>query len=290
MDLAARLRDFIDDVVIPAEPEGDDALERLKAGGQGARAVGARPSGGDRRRQGVGWLDFVGAQRDHRPLRARPVRRRQRDDAGRDHAAPLRDPRAAGALPAADGRRRHLPERRAHRAGGRGLGPDADPDHRDARRRRVGDRRPQVVHHRRRPRRLHDRLRPHGARRRAAPRAHDDDHRPGRHARPRDRPPHPDHGRHPRRPLRAALHGVPRPGRRTRSATRGARLRDRPGAPRARPHLPRDALARPGPARLRADARPRQRALRPRLAARARRARSAATSPSRRSTSRPRGC
>ncbi len=59
MDLAARLRDFIDNVVIPAEPEGDAALDRLKAEAKerGLWALGHPEEIGG---QGVGWLDFVG--------------------------------------------------------------------------------------------------------------------------------------------------------------------------------------------------------------------------------------
>jgi acyl-CoA dehydrogenase len=57
-DLRARMREFIDGVVIPAEPEGDAALERLKAEAKdrGLWALGhPRELGGG----GVGLLDFV---------------------------------------------------------------------------------------------------------------------------------------------------------------------------------------------------------------------------------------
>jgi acyl-CoA dehydrogenase len=57
-DLRARMRDFIDNVVIPAESDGDDALERLKAQAKerGLWALGhpAEIGGG-----GIGLLDFV---------------------------------------------------------------------------------------------------------------------------------------------------------------------------------------------------------------------------------------
>ena len=48
--------------------------------------------------------------------------------AGLDHAAPLRQPRAARALPQAARGRRRLPVGRAHRARGRRQRPDADAD------------------------------------------------------------------------------------------------------------------------------------------------------------------
>jgi acyl-CoA dehydrogenase len=57
-DLRARMRDFVDNVVIPAEPEGDEALDRLKAEAKqrGLWALGhPEEIGGG----GVGLLEFV---------------------------------------------------------------------------------------------------------------------------------------------------------------------------------------------------------------------------------------
>ena len=153
----------------------------LQGRGQGPRAVGARPSGGDRRRRpAVHGLRVP--ERDHRPLGVRLGRGRVGDDAGLDHAAPLRQPRAARALPGSAGGRRAVPVGRADRARGRRQRPDADADHRLPRRRRVGDQRPQVVHVGRVARRVHHGVREDRAGRRQA-HAVQLDHRPDRHAR-----------------------------------------------------------------------------------------------------------
>ena len=63
------------------------------------------------------------------------------------------------------------------------LGPDPAADRGRARRRRVGDHRPQVVHHRRQPGGVHDGDVPHRGRRRVALRRLLDDRRADRHAR-----------------------------------------------------------------------------------------------------------
>ena len=141
------------------------------------------------------------------------------------------------------------------RAGGVGLGPDAAADARRARRRRMGDRRPQVVLVGRRGRRLRDR---HGR------------HRPGRASRtgarsqilvPADTPGvevvRAGAGAGPRgrgwtTHCEVRYDGRARAGREhARRARR--RLPDRAEAPRPGPDPPRDALARPDAARLRAD-------------------------------------
>ena len=161
--------------------------------------------------------------------------------------------RAARALPEAARRRRTVPVGRPHRARGRRQRPDPDADDRLPRRRRVGHQRPQVVHVGRVAGRVHDGVRQDRARRREA-HAVQLDHRPDRHA----RLPHPagraDDG--PRR--RPALRGRLR--QRARAAHEPARqprrgLPDQPEAARPGPHLPLHALARPGPAGLRADVR-----------------------------------
>ena len=90
------------------------------------------------------------------------------------------------------------------------------------------------------------------------------DHRPGRHARRRDRPCGAGDGAH--RPrlddaLRGALHGRARSGR-EHARRRRRRLPDRAEAPRPRTHPPCDALARPDGARVRADVLVRTRAAR----------------------------
>ena len=121
------------------------------------------------------------------------------------------------------------------RARGARLRPDDAAHARGARRRRLGDRRPQVVLVGRRGRGVRDRHGRHRSRRGAA-RASDPDHRPGRHARRRRRPAGARDGA--RRPrlvdaLRGALHGRPRAGD-EHARRRRRRLPDRPEAARAR--------------------------------------------------------
>ena len=112
-------------------------------------------------------------------------------------------------------------------------------------------------------RRVRDRHGGHRPRGGAAP-PRDADPRPGRHARGRGRAPDPDDG--PPGPrlvdaLRGAVHGRPRAGREhARRARR--RLPHRAEAPRPGPHPPRDALARPDAARVRAHVRVRPAAAR----------------------------
>ena len=89
--------------------------------------MGARPPGGDRRRRpAVHGLRLP--ERDHRPVRVRPGGRGLGQHAGLDHAAPVRQPRAARAVPEAARRRRRVPVGRAHRARGGRQRPDADAD------------------------------------------------------------------------------------------------------------------------------------------------------------------
>ena len=144
------------------------------------------------------------------------------------------------------------------RARGLRLGPDAAAGARRPRRRRVGDRRPQVVHLGRRRRRPGDRdgrHRPRGPSLR--PRL--DDLRPDRQSRLQPGPA--DLGDGPRgrpRPLRDPLRRVPRPGRQP-ARRRGQGLRRRPGPPRPRPHPPLHARDRDRRAGAGDDVPPRQR-------------------------------
>ena len=143
-----------------------------------------------------------------------------------------------------------------------GLRPDDAPHARGSRRRRLGDRRPQVVLVGRRRRGLRDRDGGHRPRR-AAARPRDADHRPGRHARAST-----SSGRcrcsgtpaaAGRRIARCATRRVRVPG--LEHARRGRPgVRDRAEAPRPGPDPPRDALARPDAARLRPDVHVRARA------------------------------
>ena len=77
------------------------------------------------------------------------------------HAVALRHRRAEGALPPPAVRRHGVVVLRDDRAGGRRFRPDADPHARRARRRRVGDQRPQVVHLQRPSGQLRHPHRPH---------------------------------------------------------------------------------------------------------------------------------
>ena len=168
------------------------------------------------------------------------------------------DAAARGVAPAA-ARRRDPQLLLDDRARGLGLGPDHAPDPRRARRRRVGDQRPQVVHLRRGRRRGGDRDVRHRPRRPSL-RAGEHDPRPDRQ--PGLRPGPAGLGDGPRRrprPLRDPLRGLPRAGREPARRAR-RRLRDRPGPPRPRAHPPLHAGDRHRRARDRADVPPRQRA------------------------------
>ena len=150
-----------------------------------------------------------------------------------------------------------------------GLRPDHAPDARRARRRRVGDRRAQVVLVGRRRRGVRDRDGRHRpGRARALARVAD--RRPRRHAGRRGRSAGPGDGPRGQR-LVDALRGLvprrPRAGR-ERARRAGRRVPDRAEAARPGPHPPRDALARPDAARVRADVRLLARARGVRLAAR----------------------
>ena len=137
-------------------------------------------------------------------------------------AAPGRHARAEGALPGADGPGPGHRRLRPDRAGaGSDSGGTRTTARRGRRRRRLlGHRRPQAVHHQRRP---GGHVHRHGADRRATTAIAGDQrlHRPGRHARLQRRPARGQDGPARRRHRRAALRGLPRPGRRTCSGKQG---------------------------------------------------------------------
>ena len=205
---------------------------------------------------GTGFLDYAYLNEHigrstwgQRRLRVPGTGRGQRRD-----PAHVRHRRAEGALAAAARRRADPLVLLDDRARGAGLRPDDAPHARGARRRRMGDRRPQVVLVGSRRRGVRDRDGRHRPRRGPA-RPRDADHRPRRHAGRRRRPPDRRHGSHGQGlvdALRGALHRRPRAGL-EHARRRGRRLPDRAEAPRPGPHPPRDALARPDAARLRAD-------------------------------------
>ena len=190
------------------------------------------------RAQGRGPLEPVHARRALRPrpeqLGVRPALRGDgpQPDRGADglqllgaghrqHGDPrrARHRRAARALAGAAAGGRDPLLLLDDRARGLRLRPDPAAGARRARRRRVGDRRPQVVHLRRGRRRAGDRDGRHRPRRRPL-RPRLDDLRPDR--RPRLQPGPPDPGDGPRRgprPLRDPLRRLPRAGRRTCSAS-----------------------------------------------------------------------
>ena len=233
------------------------AHPRAAAEGQGRGPLGAAPAAGGGR-LGQRLPRVRRPQRGDRPqlhraadLRLPGAGRRQRRD-----PPPLRHRRAEGALPRAARRRRGAFLLRHDRAGGGGLRPDAPAWARRARRRRVGDRRAQVVLVGSRRRGVRDRDGRDRARRRPAP-ACVDDPRPDRHARLRARAPRPGDG--PRGPrlgdaLRDALHRRARAAR-EHARRAGRRLPDRAEAARAGADPPRHALARADAACLRAHVR-----------------------------------
>ena len=202
----------------------------------------------------------------------------------------VRHGRAEGALAAAARRRRRALVLLHDRARGARLGSDDIADASGAGRRRVGDRRPQVVLVGGRGGRLRDRHGRHRPRRRPAP-SRDTDHRPCRHAGRRGRPRGPDHGPPRARlddALRGALHGRPR-SRREHARRGGRRLPDRAEAARAGSHPPRHALARTDAARVRAHVLVRARARVVRRPARPTSRRCRTGSPTRRPRSRRAG-
>ena len=269
VEARGRYRAFMDEHVYPNEAaierEDDDALallaelreKRARGGPLGA----ARAARGGRDRARLPLLRLP--QRGDRALRVRAARvrlpgarRRERGD-----PAPVRDGRAEGALPAPARRRRDAVVLRDDRARRRRLRPDAAADARGAGRRRLGDRRAQVVLERRRRSRLRRRLRDLGPGCRAAP-ARDDDPRPRRRRRRRRRPSRPGDGaRRPwlEHPLRGALHRRARPGR-EHARRGGGGVPPRAEAPRPGSHPPRHAVARPDAAGVRAHVPLRERA------------------------------
>ncbi len=186
-----------------------------------------------------------GDVRGGQPLDLRPARVQLRGARRRQHelARARRHPGAEGQVAGADRRRRGALVVRDDRAvARRRLRSRHDPHPRREDRRRLGDPRPQVVHHRRRHRRsFHSR----GAHlRRPAPRAHRLPLSP-RPARLAHRAAHPDHGAGgARRPLRAR---VRRPRGRRRGRADGSRRRAarHPDQARAGAAHPLHALARP---------------------------------------------
>ena len=203
-----------------------------------------------RRRAGRGALEPLHARRALRPrpdqLGVRPALRGDgpQPDGGADglqlrraghrqHGDPrrARHRRAEGALAGAAARGPDPLLLLDDRARGLRVGPDPPAGPRRARRRRVGDRRPQVVHLGRGRRRAGDRDGRHRPRGRPL-RPRLDDLRPDRRPRLQAGPLDPGDGpRRGPRPLRDPLRGLPRarrqPARRARR-----RLRDRPGPPR----------------------------------------------------------
>ncbi len=196
--------------------------------GQGARPVGHPPSA-RARRPGHGPGQAGADARDPRQLADRAAGVRQRGA----RLGQLGDPRdgghggAEGPLAAPAARRRPAQRLQHDRAEHAGLGPDAAEHARGARRRRLGDRRAQVVHLQRLDRRLPDRDGGHEPRR-AALAARLDVHRAERHAGRRDRARRADDGAPvgALRRLRRAL--------RNRSTTACACRARRCSAPRAR--------------------------------------------------------
>ena len=222
----------------------EDLLESLAGAREGfgpvvpADAGGARRPGPERCRHG-------GLLRGAQLLALRPggvqlrrARRRQHDGAGEG-----RHRGAEGALAAADRRgTRALGLRHDRAPPGRRLRSLDDPHHGDAPRRRLADRRPQVVHHRRRHRA------PFHPRRQDLGRSAQGPHRVpvrSRPARLADRAAHPDHGtRGAWRPLRARVRRARDPGRQPADG-RGRRTEGHADPPGHRAPHPLHALARP---------------------------------------------
>ena len=251
--LRERVLDFMDDDVYPQERE---IMEGLDAEVGPRRPLPEDPGRDPREGEVGGALEPVHARR---ALRARAdqlgVRAALRGDGPqpgggadglqllgarhRQHGDPrrARHRRAARALARAAARGADPLLLLDDRARGLRLGPDPAAGARRPRRRRVGDRRPQVVHLGRRRRRAGDRDGRHRPRRPPL-RARLDDLRADRH--PRLQPGPADPGDGPRRgprPLRDPLRRMPRPRRQpARRAGRG--LRRRPGPARPGPHPP----------------------------------------------------
>ena len=229
--------------------------------GQGARAVGLAPAA-RARRSGHGPGAARADARDPRRVGDRAARVRQRGARFGQLGDPRarRNPRAEGALAAPAAGWRSAQRVQHDRARHPRLGPDAAAHQRRARRRAVGDRRPQVVLLERLDRRLPDR--DGGDQSRGAPVAARVDVRgPRRHARRRDRARRPDDGASVGA-VRLATAGtrkssttdvrVPAGGA---ARARGRGLRARAAAARAGAHPPLHALARGRAARFRHDVR-----------------------------------
>ncbi|CAA9486818.1 MAG: Acyl-CoA dehydrogenase, partial [uncultured Solirubrobacterales bacterium] len=234
---------------LPAHPR------RAARAGQGRGAVEPVPARRARRR-GPDELGVRRPLRAHGPLARRAdgvqllrARHRQHGDPGR-----ARNARAPRALAHAAARGRDPLLLLDDRARARRLGPDQPRHARGARWRRVGDRRPQVVHERGRGRRGGDRHGRDRSRRREA-QARLDDPRPDR--RPGLRPRAAGLGHGPRRrsrPLRDPLRGLPR-ARRQPARRAGQGLPDRPGSARPRADPPLHARHRRRRTRARAHVR-----------------------------------
>ena len=210
--------------------------DRAAAGaGQAARAVGHAPATGARR-AGHGPGAPGPDARDPRQLADRAAGIRQRRAGLRQLGDPRdgRHRRAEGALAAPAARRRPAQRVQHDRARHARLGPHAAAHARDARRRRVGDRRAQVVLLQRLDRRLPDRHGRHRPRR-ARLAARVDVHRAARHARRGDRARRAHDGasvgavRRLRRALGDPLRERPR-GRRRAARRRRRRVHARPGS------------------------------------------------------------
>ena len=270
------MRGFVRDEIFPLETLelDEDAFRRPpipEAGGEGAGPVGRAPAArarGRRLRPGEARPDARDPGRD--AVRAGDLRQQRARLRQRRAARRRRQRGAEGALDAAAARRRAPQRVLDDRARHRRLRPHAAQDARGARRRRVGDQRPQVVHVERLRRRLPDRHGRHQPRRAPVP-GQLDDHRAHRHAGRRHRARRRHHGapRRRRSALRRPLRDhLPRRARALREPgrQRGRRLRAGPAAPGPRPHPPLHALAGPEPAGLRHAVRARRVALHPRLA------------------------
>ena len=258
--------DWMREFVRERDLAAGDADRRARAATACARAIAAAAGGGP----GAGPVGRASRPRARRPgLRPGQARADARDPRQQpDRAAGVRQRRRRTRATRRSSRSPARPSRRSgicircwpatcavrvqhDRARHRRLGPDAAADARGARRRRVGDQRPQVVHLQRLDRRLPDRDGGHRSRGAAAP-ARLDVHRRRRHARGRIvrdvatmEHPYDSFGRYGnhaeilyedvRVPADALLGAA------------GRRLPDRPAAPVPGPHPSLHALARGGP-------------------------------------------
>ena len=202
------------------------ALEPLQGRGQAARAVGRPPAAGARR-PGAGPGSSRPHARDPRHLPDRAARVRQRGSrlGQLGDPGPRRERGTEGALAAPAAGRRPAQRLQHDRARHARVRSHPAAHQRPARRRRLGDRRAQVVHLERVDRRLPDRDGRHRPRRPPLA-ARLDVHRPGRHARGPDR-------------ARRAHDGAPVGGVRLLRGTLRSRLRGRPPARRGAARRPR---------------------------------------------------